>query len=390
MQDKDFTLRSLADLPSTLPEEMDIDLEREKLRVYKADQLQIERLVREGKLSIEDLPEGARPISVEQLAHFKRLAALPRIISATEIMATVYPPRKWLIEGILPDEGTAILAASKAAGKTLLALDFCAAITSGAPALGRFRTTKACVLFLELELSARTVQERYLKMKADIREGLDFVFDWRRGPEGIADLEAMLSTKKYGLAVVDVAARLRGGGTDWNDYGCAYDDFAPIRETALRNGVTVLMLTHNRKGEGLDPIEAVLGSVGMAGNADVILSLDRRAKQPKGTFLVSGNDVEFQEYAIELCPEPLCFRILDEDPAEARLTPERREVLEALRGMDEAKAAEIATRIGKDADVVSKHLRALSDAGLSEVVRYGVYRAGRNGRSGRSKDESAG
>lgn len=316
-----------------------------------------------------------------------RLAALPPIKSANTILSTEYPAPRFLVPGILPDSGIVCMAASKATGKTWALLQMAAAVATGGLAFGRIRCDCARVLFLELELSERRLRERFGKMRLDNLPGLDVATAWRSGAEGIADLEAVIKDRGYGLVIVDVLARLWPRGTDMNDYGSVYGVLGPLRDMANRLGCSVVLATHTRKAEAEDAIDQVMGSVGIVGTADVVLALKRTRGSDDAVLRIDGNDIESQEIVLQFRVDPMGFEAVDIDPRETRLTPERKEVLEALRGVEEAKATEIASIIGKDPDAVSKHLRALAGDRMAEVVRFGVYKASRSGRSSRSEQK---
>lgn len=309
----------------------------------------------------------------------------PTIVSANTILATEYPPPCFLVPGILPDSGLIVLAASKAAGKTWVLLQMAAAVALGDIAFGQLLCQGARVLFLELELSQRRIHERFARMCLKDIPGLDFSHSWATGVQGLQGIETEIKKTGYGLVIVDVLARLWPRGTDMNDYGSVYDFLGPLRDMAYRLGVCIVLATHTRKSEAEDAIDQVMGSVGIVGTSDVILGLKRPRGSKEAILRADGNDIESLEYVLRFDTIPMGFTIVDADPVESRLTPERKEVLQVIRTYENgAKAKEIAEKIGKDADVVSKHLRALEDVGLAEKLGYGVYKASRSGRSSRN------
>ena len=254
------------------------------------------------------------------------------------------------------------------------------AIGAGRPWLG-FETLPCRVLVIERELTAKTLQDRFgRKMEIDKPCNVDFAYTWSRGTEAIEDIEAAVLEGGYQVVVLDVAAVFRERGADGNDYQGGYDFYGPLRQTANRLKIIIASLTDNKKGGADEASEAIMGSYSQAGASDVIISLKRASGKDKGMIIFDGNDIEYQEIAVSF--SDCRFTRIDEDPQEAGLTPERREVLAALREVEDAKAAELAVRLGKDADVISKLLRALASDGLAEKTASGRYRASRNGRSG--------
>jgi hypothetical protein len=233
------------------------------------------------------------------------------------------------------------------------------------------------VLFLSLEISERTIQTRYQKMNCPVLDGVDFAFNWAQGPEALADIEVAIESGAYGLVIVDMAPKIRATGSDWNDYGAAYDAFGPIRELAKRLDVCVLLLAHNSKAEGRSATDSILGSVGFVATCDVILGLNRPLGNDKASLVVAGNDVEYREIALGFRSAPLGFVVIDENPREARLTPERRAILTVVReaGEDGIKTAAIAEIVGRELSSVSRDLGKLKGEGLIFAASYGRYRA---------------
>jgi hypothetical protein len=315
-----------------------------------------------------------------------RVAMLPPIMSGAELMATDFGPRRDRVKGVIPEAGAVVIAGGKASGKTFLAMQLAVAIGSGRLWLG-FETLPCRVLVIERELTAKTLQDRFRKMGIDKPGNVDFAYNWSRGAEAIADIEAIVLERGYQVVILDVAAVFREKGADGNDYQGGYDFYGPLRQTANRLKIIIASLTHNKKGGAEEASEAIMGSYSQAGASDVIISLKRASGKDKGIIIFDGNDIEYQEIAVSFFE---CrFTRIDEDPQEARLTPERREILTALREVEDAKAAELAVRLGKDADVVSKLLRALASDGLAEKTASGRYRASRNGRNGRNEERPA-
>jgi hypothetical protein len=88
--------------------------------------------------------------ALERQERFEKL----KIMSGEELMRKDFPPPTFLWGESLPDSGLAVMAASKAAGKTLFLLQLVGAISKGRPFLGLGTRLTKC-LFIELELSPR-------------------------------------------------------------------------------------------------------------------------------------------------------------------------------------------------------------------------------------------
>jgi len=302
------------------------------------------------------------------------LAKLPKAISCGDLMRKSFPPKAWTWEGCLPRGELAVLSGPKGSGKTLLGLDLCISSAMGLPLLG-IPTVKTKAVYLSLELGEGIMQNRIKKMELNWPEDqLSFYWKWPKLPEGAPALQTIIENDKIGLFVIDVFAKLRPLGADWNDYGKCYDQVGPLREIAQSTGATILLLTHDRKGETDDPSERILGSVGLAGNSGVILSLTTRLNQKTGVLEISGNDVEYRIIPIILQTDPLRFMRSNETSEEATQTVERRAVLAVIRELGgTAKTGQIAKKYGKADSTVSEILKKLKELGLISSARFGEY-----------------
>jgi hypothetical protein len=93
-----------------------------------------------------------------------------------------------------------------------------------------------------------------------------------------------------------------------------------------RSGIAVVLVTHTRKMEAEDPLEAISGTNGVTGAADAVLVLNRDAK---GTTLYGrGRDIEEIETAMRF--DGGRWSVLG-DADEVRKSDERRKIVAALK-----------------------------------------------------------
>lgn len=85
-----------------------------------------------------------------------------------DFMRKAYPPRKMLLDPILPRQGLCMLYAPRGVGKTFVSLSIAHAVASGGSVFGRWSAPEpARTLFIDGEMPATTLQERL----RDITEG---------------------------------------------------------------------------------------------------------------------------------------------------------------------------------------------------------------------------
>ena len=196
------------------------------------------------------------------------------IVTGSDLMQKKFEEPRYLWDAVLPDAGLAVMAASKASGKTMILLQLADAIAKGRDYLG-LPTQRTKTLFLELELSERRTQQRLSKMGIVPDGGLGFAFRWPQGQNGLNAIADIVRENEYGLVIVDVMQMLWPMDADANSYQDVYSVLAPLRQMANDLDVMIILVTHRRKMETADYVDGVIGSVGIAANSDVILSLLR-------------------------------------------------------------------------------------------------------------------
>lgn len=301
----------------------------------------------------------------------KRLLKL-EIVDGSTLLTTHYQDPSYLWHEILPDAGLCVVAASKAAGKTLLLLQMADAIAKGCPFMG-VATNPSKVLFLELELSQRRTAQRLAKMGLVPNSNLLFSFKWEQGENGLQDLAYFIEENRIQLVIVDVLQRLWPINADSNSYQDTYNILAPLRQMANNLNCMMILVTHRRKQETADYIDSVIGSTGIAANADVVLTLSRTRGENEAILSIDGNDIESQKLALLFEVNPLGFRKSNADPQEAGQTPERRSILDYLHTVGKARTGEIAKALGKNEKAVSMLLQKLKQEGLLMSAGYGEY-----------------
>jgi len=316
--------------------------------------------------------------AVDQQKRNENLLSKVQFTTSVEMLKKGYPELTYLWQGILPDAGLAICAASKASGKTLLMLQLAESISRGVQFLG-IPTRYSKVLFIELELSESRMDQRLRKMGIIRTENLIFSCNskdkqWPQGQNGIETLKAAIEHFKARFIVIDVLARLWPQSVDLNSYQDSYNTLGPLRQLAYDLGVMIMMVTHNRKMEAADYIDSIMGSVGIAGSADVILSLQKKRGKSEAVLFIEGNDIESRKIALNFNNEPLGFSLSDASPEEMRQTPERREIMEAIRKLGgSAKTGQIAELVGKDKSNISHILQKMVSDGSIISSDYGTY-----------------
>ena len=202
------------------------------------------------------------------------------------------PPVKWLLHGIIPEEGYVTLYGAPEGGKSFVALDWAMSISEGKPWLGRVPVTQAPVIYVAAE-GGRGITKR--------------VRAWMRHHQ-VKDLPAMyfllnplyvrqegtveafideLESREIwpGLVVLDTLSRSFGGGEENTsaDMGLFVDRMA---ELAIGRRMACLVL-HHKNATG----SRERGSTALRGAMDAMFDLDtKRDQDGKITLVAVRND----------------------------------------------------------------------------------------------------
>jgi hypothetical protein len=126
--------------------------------------------------------------------------------------------------------------------------------------------------------------------------------------------------------------------------------------------------------ESADYLDGVIGSVGISANADVVFSLIRTRGEKEAVLHIDGNDIESRKIALCFNTDPLGFSLSDATPEEIGLSPERREIMDAIRELGgTAKPGQVATALGKDRSNVGHLMQAMAELGILKTIGTGKY-----------------
>jgi len=181
---------------------------------------------------------------------------------------------EFVVPGVVPSGRQVAIFSPAKTGKSLFAVDVCAALATGRSVLGHAPRPPCSVLYLDMEMTDDDVRERLESLDYGAGDDLSALayyslpalpdLDTREGGE---ELESLVLAYKPELVVVDTMARVVQG--DEND-STTYRDFYRHSGVRLkRAGVALLRLDH----AGKDLAKGQRGSSAKADDLDVIFSL---------------------------------------------------------------------------------------------------------------------
>ncbi|MCX7012126.1 MAG: AAA family ATPase [Candidatus Sumerlaeota bacterium] len=216
----------------------------------------------------------------------------PKTMSAAALAVAILPPMLWIVEGYRP-VGLTVIASRPKRGKSWLELLTAVCVASGRALFGQFAVTAGWALYLALEDSAARMKRRLEILGVGHPEVLEIAFDWPRiGKGGLEAFEAWLQAHVGARSIIiDTWPRIKPARQRNADpYEHDYEARAMMQALAIKHGVAVVLILHQRKAPDGDVFLTVSGSTANTAAADVIAVLQRKGS--RGTLAVTGRDLE--------------------------------------------------------------------------------------------------
>lgn len=216
------------------------------------------------------------------------------------------PRPRWLVHGLLPREGTAVLYGAPGSGKTFVTLDLCGAIARGVKWAGH-RVRRGRVLYVGLEGHLRGRVEAYLKENQllDVpnlmfieRQRLNFLAEHHADVRQLVGDIRAAKADDLSLIVVDTLNRSMPGGNE-----NASEDMGRAIECAgllSRAFDCLVVLVHH---SGKDAGKGARGHSSLLGAADAELEVSREpdsdTRYVEATKVKDGVDGERYAFALK-------------------------------------------------------------------------------------------
>lgn len=210
-----------------------------------------------------------------------------------------FPPLRYAIPELLP-EGFTLLAGSPKVGKSWLVLDMLLSVAGAGKALSSIPVLEPRpVLYLTLEDGERRLQDRCRKVLDGRPVPANFHF-MTRCDHVHSTISAWLERFPGAIIVLDTLGKVmedtrQGESPYQRDYRIA-GEFK--RHCDRHDGVSLLVVHHDRKLAASDFVQSVSGTNGIAGAADTVMILNRDRNSDDGLLKVTGRDVLEAEYAL--------------------------------------------------------------------------------------------
>ena len=297
------------------------------------------------------------------------------------------PPLQYAISPILP-EGLILFCGRAKSMKSWTMLDICYAVQNGTKVLGH-ETVQGDCLYLGLEDSKRRLKDREKKLGLNtltpptidteapyLNMGLE---------ESLQEWIDEINNPK--LICIDTLARVKSR-TGFNKSGTAYDHdnetLRSIQKLAVKNGVSIVLVSHLNKAPQDYAFDKITGSTGLQGICDAMWLVERGEHGAQSTFIGRGRDIMDFEYALNWDSETWRYEFVG-NLQEVNLRDNRKEVIDAMKEMQklnilEIRPKDVVKHLGyaaqsKDSARVSKTMtRMLNNYELVKGEKYGTYK----------------
>lgn len=249
--------------------------------------------------------------------------------SGSELMGFQFPPKTWLIEGMLYCGDSVLFLGAEKSGKSIAVKQVCAALTSGSNFLGLPVVAPQRVCYLQLEGEISDTQDRFNRMARAVPfNPHNFMIGFLQ-PQSLQDMGRVLElisgieeVMRPQVIIIDPLYMAMVGG-DLNDSKAVCSLIASLRILKMYFGCTLILVHHTHKvklntfgeviGEGDN---ASFGSVFLKAWPDHVLLL-RHDKKSEVRYLSCGTQRSGQiekDMTLELVqPNPLYFKPLSND-----------------------------------------------------------------------------
>ena len=296
------------------------------------------------------------------------------------------PPLKFAIDSILP-EGLVLFCGRAKSMKSWTMLLICYLVQNGMDALGR-ETTQGDCLYLGLEDSERRLKDREQKLGLDNITPPYVSVDAPYLKMGLEDslqkwIDAVANPR---LIVIDTLARVKQamGKRSGTAYDHDNETLRDIQKLAVKNGVTIVLVSHLNKAPQDYAFDKITGSTGLQGMCDAMWLCERGENGAQSTMIGRGRDISDFEYSLTWNEETWRYDYVG-NLSEVTLNDNRKEIINAMKqitaqGGDQVRPRDVIKHCGypatsKEATNISKTMQRMkNNYELIAGFKYGTYR----------------
>jgi hypothetical protein len=262
----------------------------------------------------------------------------PTVYSLPDLMAMHFDPPRWAVPGVIA-QGFTLLCGRPKIGKSWLCLGLCLAIAYGGKALGRVQVEQGETLYLALEDTEETIQERAAMIGIENNNwpaGMHIAVNWARmGGGGLEDLIAWLTEHPdCRLVIIDTLGKIKPLQTRTRTlYDEDYQTGAALKAVADHFKIALVVIHHVRKASGDDVMDTVSATLGLTGAADATIIIGRGRGTADATLSLTGRRVREQSLAMTFDPATVTWAVVG-DAGQVKDNQEDEEVIRVVAEAD--------------------------------------------------------
>jgi len=206
--------------------------------------------------------------------------------------AIEFPENPWRIEKLIPEFGISFLAAPSGGKKSWVGLDMARSAASGLAFLGKFKTKKGNVLYIEQETPQQEVQRRGRQLRLNELDNI-WIASSKDTPinlnnDGVVkQLIEFVESKNISVIFIDTLRSVAGGLKEEKaeEIRMFFNRLKPLSE----HGVAIIVLDHTRKPRPFESrtrpaLDQILGSQDKVASATNVLMLGRTNEEDSLTL----------------------------------------------------------------------------------------------------------
>lgn len=193
------------------------------------------------------------------------------------------PAPSWLIDSIILEGGVTVLGAYAKTGKTYLSLEISKSVATGDPLFGIFESKKGSVLIIDRENNKSILKKRRQELGIQSDLPIYYIHDKSVMVDSRPDLDKLkedIDKLNPSLIIFDTLTRFhKSRENESSEMSVVMGAFKEL----VRGNRAVLIIHHNRKGEGRSG-EKLRGSGDILASIDNLLTLEKRS----GIYILGG------------------------------------------------------------------------------------------------------
>jgi RecA-family ATPase len=288
------------------------------------------------------------------------------------------PAIEWIIPGLI-SQGFGYLAAAPGAGKTWMLLQWALAISSGGYVFGHIKVNSGPVLFLALEDTKASLQERIRMLGHERIPDIFYYSTMEAGwapldDGGLQQLENAILATRPALVVIDtltsVSPNSKPGG---NPYRAEYQSYVPVRELAEEYSCAIIGAWHFAKGSRNSVMEQTSGTMGLPAVSVNRIGLVREPDSSEARIKSHSKRGKEADWALSFDMTTGQWAYQGETK-EHQMSEQRKAVLAALEESGTMPFKDLLDITEMDYNALLQLIQRLKKDGIIESAGKGLYR----------------